>query len=370
MTALQQTVPTGSPQRPTGPLTRLLGVSVSTPAQSFTQAELLTRFGLHDPIAVRVFEAPHIARRHLILPTADAAGQFPHESATMLQEKFKEGALAMGSEAISAAARGSGVSVEEIEAIVCVTSTGFMVPGLSCLFVRELGMRHTCRRIDVVGMGCNAGLNGLAALDGWAVKHPGSVGVLVCCEVNSAMYCPRDTARDGVVNSLFADGTAAIVVRADSNAGPEGALGPAVLDFESHMIPEEWRAMSFEWDDETERWRFFLGRNIPYILGVHCAEPVNRLLGRNGVRRHDVEHWIIHTGGGAVIDAIRHKLGLTEHDVRHTRSVLRDYGNVSSGSFLFSYSRLLGEGAPRSGEYGVMMTMGPGAQIETALLRW
>ncbi len=53
----------------------------------------------------------------------------------------------------------------------------------------------------------------------------------------------------------------------------------------------------------------------------------------------------LHTGGGAVIDSVKLSLGLEEHDVRHTRSVLRDYGNISSGSFLVSLERLLAEGA-------------------------
>ena len=65
-----------------------------------------------------------------------------------------------------------------------------------------------------------------------------------------------------------------------------------------------------------------------------------------------------------------HPIGITEHDVRHTHSVLRDFGNLSSGSFLFSYQRLLQEGRVKRGDYGVMMTMGPGSTIETALLRW
>ena len=67
---------------------------------------------------------------------------------------------------------------------------------------------------------------------------------------------------------------------------------------------------------------------------------------------------------------MKYNLGITDHDVRHTQSVLRDYGNVSSGSFLFSYERLMNEGTVRRGDYGVMITMGPGSTIETALLRW
>jgi 3,5-dihydroxyphenylacetyl-CoA synthase len=253
-----------------------------------------------------------------------------------------------------------------------VTSTGFAVPGLTCLYIRDLGLPTTCRRLDVVGMGCNAGLNGLAALVGLMLQQPGRRGLLVCCEVNSSIYCRDDTPGDGIVNSLFGDGAAAIVVSADiaAGAGAQPRPQPRLLDFESHMIPEEWAAMRFDWHDELACWRFRVSRDIPRVLGAQCAVPVNRLLDRNGIRRRDIGHWIIHTGGGAVIDAVKHGLGLTEHAVRHTRAVLRDFGNLSSGSFLFSYERLQREGAPRAGDYGVMMAMGPGAQIETALLRW
>jgi predicted naringenin-chalcone synthase len=78
----------------------------------------------------------------------------------------------------------------------------------------------------------------------------------------------------------------------------------------------------------------------------------------------------VHSGGKKVIDAVRVNIGLTRHEVRHTVEVLRDYGNLSSGSFLFSYDRLLREQVARAGDYGVLMTMGPGSTIETALIQW
>ncbi len=78
----------------------------------------------------------------------------------------------------------------------------------------------------------------------------------------------------------------------------------------------------------------------------------------------------MHSGGKKVIDAVRVNLRLTRHDLRHTSGVLRDYGNLSSGSFLFSYERLLREGAVTADDLGVLMTMGPGSTIETALVQW
>ena len=62
----------------------------------------------------------------------------------------------------------------------------------------------------------------------------------------------------------------------------------------------------------------------------------------------------MHSGGKKVIDSVRVNLGLTVHDVRHTTNVLRDFGNLSSGSFLFSYQRLVDEGVVRPGDHGVL----------------
>jgi predicted naringenin-chalcone synthase len=128
--------------------------------------------------------------------------------------------------------------------------------------------------------------------------------------------------------------------------------------------------MRFDWNDEAGKWSFRLDREIPYIIGAHVPRPLTRLLARNGLAFSDVDHWVIHTGGGAVIDSVKLSLGLDEHDVRHTRSVLRDYGNISSGSFLVSLERLLAEGSASVGDRGVMVTMGPGAQIEAALFQF
>ncbi len=347
--------------------TRILGVGTAVPQTSYTQKELLQLFGFKDRVTKAVFAAPHIERRYLTLPEVDpATGLLKNESQAQLNEKYRKSSLEIGGAAIVAALKDAGVNKDEIGAVVAVTSTGWLVPGLTCLFMRELGLPPDAYRADIVGMGCNAGLNGLATIDGWARLHPKKVGVMVCCEVNSAIYCRDDSPRDGIVNALFGDGAAALVVGADDSK----KNAPEVIGFTRHMIGEEWGAMRFDWHDELHRWRFYLSKEIPYLLGVHVDKPVRALLDTHKVHLGDVDHWIIHTGGGSVVDAIRFKLGLSEHAVRHTRSVLRDYGNVSSGSFLFSYDRLLREGVVQPGDYGVMITMGPGAQIETALLRW
>jgi 3,5-dihydroxyphenylacetyl-CoA synthase len=352
----------------------IASVASAFPERSYTQDEVATLLGLENRVVRKLLRAPHIQKRHLYLPETDArTGRLVPESAADLHAKFRDGALEIGSSAINNALGALSLSTRDVGYLMCVTSTGFMVPGLSSLFSRELGFDRRLVRADVVGMGCNAGLNGLNPVVQWVRNHPGQVGLLVCCEINSAMYVVDDTPRTGIVNSLFGDGAAAAVLTSYGGDGPEPAPTPRtphVVDFESFCIPEQWDAMRFDWDAAAGKWSFHLDRDIPYVIGFNVREPLEALLARNGLDFSAVRHWVLHTGGGAVIDSVKLSLGLDEHDVRHTRSVLRDYGNISSGSFLVSLERLLAEGCASAGELGVMVTMGPGAQIETALLQF
>jgi polyketide synthase Type III len=80
---------------------------------------------------------------------------------------------------------------------------------------------------------------------------------------------------------------------------------------------------------------------LPYVVGAHAGQVLADRTESTGLRR----------------------------DVRQTSGVLRAYGTLSSGSFLFSYARLQEEGVVRPGEYGVLMTMGLGSTIGTVLIR-
>jgi polyketide synthase Type III len=349
----------------------IASVASAFPDTAYSQNEIGALLGLENRVVRRLLDAPHIQKRHLYLPDPDIrTGRVPDETPAELHAKFRHGALEIGSRAIHGALSGAGLTTADVDHLLCVTSTGFLVPGLSSLYSRELGFDPAVVRADVVGMGCNAGLNGLNPLVQWVRNHPGKVALLVCCEINSAMYVVDQTPRTGIVNSLFGDGAAAAVLTSPAGDGGGGGPGPRVLDFESFCIPEQWAAMRFDWNADAGKWSFFLDRDIPYVIGFNVEKPLARLLGRHGLELSAIKHWVLHTGGGAVIDSIKLSLGLDEHDVRHTRSVLRDYGNISSGSFLVSLERLLAEGAAADGDLGVLVTMGPGAQIEAALVQF
>lgn len=352
---------------------RIIGVGTAVMGESYSQQELIDTFRITDSKIRSVFLNSAIERRHLSLPALGDDGARVLETQGDLLGKHRTLAVAMGARAIDQCLKDTGATVADIRHLCCVTSTGFLTPGLSALLIREMGIPPSCGRVDVVGMGCNAGLNALGVTAAWSAAHPGELAILVCAEACSAAYVFDSTMRTAVVNSLFGDGAAAIALTsgdpADDRPMPT-TTAPRLLGFASHIVTDATEAMRYDWDDAQGKFSFFLDPDIPYVVGAHAELVVGRLLSGTGLRRSDIRHWLVHSGGKKVIDAIRVNLGLTRHDVRHTTSVLRDYGNLSSGSFLFSYQRLVREEVTRPGDHGVLMTMGPGSTIETALVQW
>lgn len=349
---------------------RITAVGTGLPPNRYTQDEILDTFQIEDPRIRALFLNSQIEGRHLSLPPFGPDGARGVETQGELVRKHARVGLAMGRDSITRCLEQANADLSDVRHICCVSSTGFIIPGFSALLIKDVGLRRDCSRLDVVGMGCNAGLNALSAVSAWASVHPGQLALLVCIEVCSAAYIFDGTMRTSVVNSLFGDGAAAITVVAGKQRSDERPFGPSLLRFASCIIPDEIDAMRFDWDDKQGKFSFFLDREVPYVVGAHAESALRRLLEGSGIRPSDIKHWVVHSGGKKVIDSVRVNLGLTRHDVRHTIGVLRDHGNVSSGSFLFSYERLVREDVIAVGDYGVMMTMGPGSTIEMALLHW
>ncbi|MFF5176180.1 3,5-dihydroxyphenylacetyl-CoA synthase DpgA [Micromonospora sp. NPDC000089] len=347
--------------------TKVMGVGTAVPTTTYTQHELIDEFHITDPRVRSIFLNSAIDRRGLVLPPRLPDGSHRFESQGELLQKHAVQGMHMGREAIEACLKDAGATLSDVRYLCCVTTTGFLTPGFSALLIKDLGIDPHCSRLDVVGMGCNAGLNALTAVTTWANAHPGELAVMICIEACSAAYVFDGTMRTSVVNSLFGDGAAAVAVRSPNDLP---GTGPTLLKFSSYIVTDAVDAMRYDWDDHAGRFSFYLDPEVPYVVGAHAELALDRLLAGTALRRSDIAHWVVHSGGKKVIDSVRLNLTLTRDDLRHTTAVLRDHGNVSSGSFLFSLKCLRDEESAAPGDYGVLMTMGPGSTIEMALARW
>jgi len=238
-----------------------------------------------------------------------------------------------------------------------------LCPGLSAHFIKEMGFRQDIHRIDIVGMGCNAGLNAMQPVVNYCRQNRNGYGLLVCVEICSAAYIKEDNIGTAVVNSLFGDGSAAAILT--SNEEWNQKEGVEIVDFGSYIVPDRIDAMRFDYDGD--KYAFRLEKDIPYVLGNSVEIPVKALLDKHGLKIRDIDHWVIHSGGQKVINSIKFSLDISDHAVRHTEDVLAEYGNLSSGAFLFSYERLIKEQVVLPDDNVFMITMGPGTTIECCL---
>jgi predicted naringenin-chalcone synthase len=112
-----------------------------------------------------------------------------------------------------------------------------------------------------------------------------------------------------------------------------------------------------------------LSRHVPDVLGDFVEPLVDRLLGRNGLGRDEVDAWAVHPGGPRVLDVIAERLGLAEGDLRLSRNVLAMHGNCSSATVLVVLEELLASRSVGAGQHVVALAFGPGLTLCATLLQ-
>lgn len=256
------------------------------------------------------------------------------------------------------------IGVEEITHVVFASCTGFCNPGPDYHIVRELGIRDSVERYTLGFMGCYAAFPALRMARQFCLADPEAVVLVMCLELCSLHIQVTDQPDTLLANSLFADGAAAAIVSARVPAVKEASFR---LDgFGSALVPAGEQEMAWEIGDTG--FNIVLSSYVPDIIGSNIYGLIAEVLGREGLSPDEVGQWVVHPGGRAILDKVEQGLGLPDDALAASRSVLRDYGNMSSASILFVLERLLK--LPTAGARPIAaMAFGPGLTVELALLR-
>ena len=344
---------------------RIVALGTATPPQKYSQREIYdisTRFypAYRDRRIEQIFMSSDIEYRHLAI---DKETFVPFESADELHARFSANAVPVAAEAITRCLENGKIAIDEIDQIVVATCTGYLCPGLSALLIKKLGMRTDLQRADLVGMGCAGAMPGLQRGYDYVMAYPGRKSLVVTVEICSACYYVDDSLETVVGNAICGDGAAAVVMALDEAPG-----APAIARFETLLEPSYIDTVGFQFRDG--KLRIVLSKDIRDNAGRLAEKVVNRMLEQEGISRGEVRHWVIHSGGRKVIDSIKKEAGLSEEQLKHSRCVLRNFGNMSSPTVLFVLNEVMTTESPRKGDVGVMLAMGPGLAVEGAVLRW
>ncbi len=337
---------------------RILAVGTAVPPTRFDQAQLLTLAGYNDPQRRGFFLHSGIEGRHLYM---DPARPRADEDVDELTARFQEGSVALATQAVRACLEQADVDVAQVDFLATTTCTGRLCPSLDAHLIRGLGFREDVQRVHVGDTGCASAIVALQQAHNYLRAFPGHRALVVAAEVCSATYVLDDALETAVANAIFADGAGAVLL------GTEGR-GPAVVGHRTLIRSEHLDQMGFTFPGGRHRVR--LSKEIRRIAPGMMEEVATRLLKDHGLRREDVRFWVLHSAGRRVIERAQTALGLPDADLAFSREVLRRFGNMSSATVLFVLDEVLRTGAPRPGDWGVMVALGPGFAAEGALLRW
>ena len=102
---------------------------------------------------------------------------------------------------------------------------------------------------------------------------------------------------------------------------------------------------------------------VPAQLRNGLAEAGTRIT--HGRELSTIDLWAVHPGGRSILDAVEKGLALPAEALSFSRSVLAQYGNMSSATVMFVLHEIMRHA--QSDQRGCAMSFGPGLTAETML---
>lgn len=309
-----------------------------------------------------IFENAGIETRYFSRPI-DWYGQ-PHTLSEKNQIYIEE-ATRLGGIAAKKAIAAAGLAHDQIDYIIYINSTGLATPSIDARLMNSLGLRSDIRRTPVWGLGCAGGAAGLSHAYHYALGHPNHRVLLVAVELCGLTFIADDFSKSNLVASaLFGDGAAAVVVSGDGCA----ETGVEIRATGSRFFPDSLDVMG--WSVIDAGLQVIFAQRIPQIVAAHAREDFERFLAEHGLSLNEIDQFLLHPGGMKVLAAYAEALGLEESRLSMSRSVLADYGNMSSVTVLFVLERFLAGRKINTANLrpSLISALGPGFCSESLLL--
>lgn len=281
---------------------------------------------------------------------------------------FKTEAINLSMAAIQRAFENISITSSEfgITHLITVTCTGMYSPGLDTLLLKELGLPTDTFHTAVNFIGCNAAFHALKMADIIVRSDTRAKVLIVCVELCTLHFQPKNNHDHLLSNTIFGDGAAAVLVTGDDLAESAGYKGLHMNGFYSLVLEEAKHLMG--WDLTALNFEMTLSAEIPAFIGREITSVAAQIFRHFSVSAESVNKWAIHPGGKRILDTIQKELQLEPDKMEHSYQILKEYGNMSSPTILFVLNEMMNKGE-RPDQTILAMGFGPGLSIETALLK-
>ncbi|KAK9086392.1 hypothetical protein Syun_028786 [Stephania yunnanensis] len=287
------------------------------------------------------------------------------------------------------------ISPKSIDILVVNCSIFCPTPSISSMFVKRIGLRSNIRSYNLTGMGCSAGLLSVSLAKDLLKIHKNSLALVVSLESLTHNGYPGKVKSMLLTNTLFRSGGTIILL---SNRKQDRRRAKYVLQ---HLVrinmgfDDQSYTCVFQENDEEGHVGVSLSRRtmhiasnalrtnmvrlgplvLPYSEKIRylwslflqrvCADPKSKQYIPDFKKAF--EHFCIHSGGRAVIDAVEDNLSLSEEDVEPSRMALYRFGNTSSSSVWYALCYLEAKGRVKRGDRVWQIAFGSGFKCNSAV---
>jgi predicted naringenin-chalcone synthase len=311
--------------------------------------ELIRQFLAHESILTR----------RIAVDSPDDLPMLRSESPDHRIERFTRFAIDLGAQAAMKALDRAGVNISQVAAIIVNTCTGYICPGLSTYLIERLGLGPSTESYDLVGAGCGGALPNIHLGESLLLRHPGRAVLSIAVEICSATYQMADDPSLLISNAIFGDGAAAAVLR-------DQGQGPCIIGRAARFATDFRDEVRFVYKNGALHNR--LSIQLPKIMRDLAPCFIREFLAGQGIAVTDVDHWALHPGGERILSGIAEELALGETACAVSRSILRDFGNMSSPTVLFALEKILDRGVT-AGDRICAVAYGAGLSLHALLLR-
>src|ERR1700724_563581 len=205
---------------------------------------------------LEVLDNSRIERRYSLFPVDYLVET---RSLTQKNSEYREHAITLAREVAEKALSRANRNAADVDMIITVSCTGFMILSVDAYLIPEMGFRSDVRRLPITELGCAAGAVGLTRAWEYVRANPGKTVLLIAVELPTLTFQRGDMSQANLIScALFGDGAAAVVVTG------RAAAGLKILDAETYTFPQSLDAMGFDLRDSG--FHIVLSKDVPQMI--------------------------------------------------------------------------------------------------------
>lgn len=262
------------------------------------------------------------------------------------------------------------IPYEAVDLIIYVSSSGISAPSIDAYLLNERSFRQDVERMPLWGLGCAGGAIGLSRGYDFVKAHPEKTALVICCELCGVTFHKGDHRKSNIVGTaLFGDGiSSALIVGEESPyLDNKKQTVPKVVDTSSRIKRDSTSVMG--WNVTNNGLEVIFAKSIPSLVEFFWKEHIDQFFQQIRYQKEDINAYIAHPGGMKVLQAMEEVLHDKKEKIRHSYSILKNHGNMSSATVLYVLKEWMKEGI-EAGEKSILSALGPGFSSELLLLEW